>query len=62
MTCERCGRELTSDDVGLTRKLIDRQAKEFLCISCLAERFHASEERLAEMAESFRRMGCSLFQ
>ena len=37
--CKICGTELTRDEIGLTKKLINRGAIEFLCISCLAKKF-----------------------
>ena len=38
-TCKKCGSELLADDIAIHRKLISRNAEEFLCIDCLAEHF-----------------------
>ena len=61
MTCADCGRELLSDEVGLSRKLLGRATREFCCLSCLATRFSADEEVLSAMIERFREAGCTLF-
>ncbi|MBR2824642.1 MAG: hypothetical protein IKE24_13290 [Clostridia bacterium] len=59
--CRVCGKKLTADDIGLTRKLINRGARSCFCIGCLAARFQVSEETLREKIREFRRMGCTLF-
>ena len=45
-TCKKCGRELNGNDIGLTKKLINRGSTEFLCINCIAEKFDCSKELL----------------
>lgn len=60
--CRRCHIPLTNDEVGLTKKLINRGCTEFLCYPCLAEHFRVSVELLKEKAEQFREMGCLLFE
>ena len=59
--CIRCGASLTKDDIGLTRKMINRGATEFLCIPCLADHFRLPEEVLREKIREFKAMGCTLF-
>ncbi len=59
--CVSCGAALTLDETGLTRKLINRGADRFLCLSCLARRFDVTEETLREKIAQFRAMGCTLF-
>ena len=61
-SCTACGRELTPDEIALTKKLVSRGAESFFCLSCLAERFAVSEDLLREKIEQFRQMGCTLFQ
>lgn len=60
--CRRCGRILTKDEIGLTRKMVNRGADSFFCITCLAEHFGLPEEALREKVEEFRAMGCTLFE
>ena len=59
--CKTCGRTLTADEIGLTKKLINRGATDFFCLTCLAQTFACSEALLLEKIEQFRRQGCSLF-
>ena len=61
MTCARCGRELTPDEMGLSRKLINRGTQVFFCLTCLAEDFRLPEAELLEMIQRFRAGGCTLF-
>ena len=61
LTCERCGRPLGRDDVGLTRKLINRGATKYLCIDCLAQMFEVTRQDLEKKIEECRQMGCTLF-
>lgn len=59
--CVKCGRELVNDDIGLTKKLINRGSTEFYCMDCLADMFSCSTELLQKKIEQFRKQGCSLF-
>ena len=59
--CEKCGRELVNDDIGLTKKLINRGAEEFLCISCLAKKFEVTVADLQKKIQELKEMGCTLF-
>ena len=59
--CIRCGAPLTKDEVGLTKKLINRGCTEFLCYHCLAKHFHVTVEDLRRKVAKFREMGCTLF-
>lgn len=61
--CYVCGKEpLTKDEIGLTRKLLDKKAKEFYCLSCLAEYLEVIEEELLAKIEEFKDEGCTLFK
>jgi len=60
--CIRCGAVLGKDDVALTRKMVNRGADKFYCISCLADHFELTEEILREKIREFRAMGCTLFE
>ena len=60
--CAGCDRELTKDEIALTKKLVNRGAESFFCLTCLAQKFAVSEELLREKIDQFRKMGCTLFQ
>lgn len=59
--CIKCGSELTGNDIGLTKKLINRGSTEFMCIDCLAKKFDCSRELLEEKIKQFKASGCTLF-
>ncbi|MDD7625648.1 MAG: hypothetical protein PUJ56_05700 [Butyricicoccus sp.] len=61
--CYVCGKApLTRDEIGLTKKLIDRNTREFYCIDCLAEYLEVTTEELMAKVEEFKEEGCTLFK
>ncbi len=62
-TCRKCGANLLSDDMAIYRKLVQRNADEFLCIDCLTLYFGCKREAIEELIEHYRRSGsCTLFR
>ncbi len=59
--CMECGRHLTPDEIGLYKKMVNRGAKRFLCIDCLAAYFGTTVAAMEERIAHFRATGCSLF-
>ena len=59
--CISCEKELANDDIGFHKKMVNRGAEEFMCISCLCKYFGLTEEKAHEMIENFKKMGCTLF-
>ena len=59
--CCQCSKKLLPDEIALTRKLINRGASRFFCLSCLARHFELPESALEEKIRQFRAMGCTLF-
>ena len=59
--CTACGAELTNDEIGLHKKMINRGAEEFMCIECLSDYFGISVEKAREIIEAYRESGCTLF-
>ncbi len=61
--CFVCGKSpLSKDEVGLTKKLIDKKTESFYCLSCLAEYFEVEEDELIAKIEEFKNEGCTLFK
>lgn len=60
--CYKCKRVLTADEVGLHRRLMDRAAEEFMCITCLAEFFGCDEKLLRDKIAYFKKTGCTMFE
>ncbi len=59
--CIKCGKILNGDEIGLTKKIINRGATEYMCIHCLAKKFKVSEELLEQKIQDFKKQGCLLF-
>lgn len=59
--CMGCGARLSRDDIGLTKKLINRGAKTFLCKRCLAGKFQMTIADCDNLIEHFRASGCHFF-
>lgn len=62
-TCYVCGKTpLTKDEIGITKKLIDKKTTQLYCLACLAEQLEVSEEELVAKIEEFKEEGCTLFK
>jgi len=59
--CIKCGRRVNYVEAGLTKKLINRGATKYFCLTCLSEKLKVSEETLLKRAEYFKKTGCILF-
>ena len=59
--CLQCKRPLVSDEIAVYRKLVRRDATEFLCKTCLAAYFNVDEAKIDQKIEQFKRQGCMLF-
>lgn len=63
MICYVCGKDpLSKDEIGLTKKLIDKKTAVFYCIDCLAEYLEVTTEELLDKIEEFKEEGCTLFK
>lgn len=59
--CRQCQNKLERDDIAIYLRLVNRGAKDYLCIPCLAEYFKCSEEVIRLRIKSLKAMGCTLF-
>lgn len=59
--CITCGKQLNYNEIGATKKLINRGLTEFYCIPCLSKEIKLSEEGIRIRIERFKEQGCSLF-
>lgn len=59
--CRQCGAELSSDEIAVYKRMVNRGATDFLCICCFAAYFGVSEALVREKIEHFRAEGCTLF-
>lgn len=61
MQCCDCDRELTKNEIGINKKLLGMQIKDFFCIDCLALYLDCDVEELYAKIEQFKQEGCTLF-
>lgn len=60
--CYVCGKEpISKDEIGLTKKIIDKKTKTFYCLNCLADYLEVTVEELQAKIEEFKDEGCTLF-
>lgn len=59
--CIKCGKPVSRDERGLTKKFINRGTENYFCIHCLAEHLGVSTRLLENKIKQFRDMGCTLF-
>ncbi|MBQ8254287.1 MAG: DUF2197 domain-containing protein [Clostridia bacterium] len=59
--CQKCEKELSANEIGLHKRLINRGADSYMCITCLARFFSCTEELLREKIVHYRNQGCTLF-
>lgn len=61
-TCYACDKEnLNKVEIGLNKKLLNRNIKQFYCLSCLADYLEVDVDFLLERVEEFKDQGCILF-
>ncbi|MBQ3488980.1 MAG: hypothetical protein IJA86_00130 [Clostridia bacterium] len=60
-TCKQCHKPLKSDEIAIYRRLIHREAEEFLCKECLARFLGVPTEVIDARIAYFKKIGCTLF-
>jgi hypothetical protein len=61
-TCYVCGKDaLGKNEIGLAKKLLDKNTKRFYCLDCLAEYLEVDKDFLLAKVEEFTEQGCELF-
>lgn len=62
INCAYCDKEnLSNNEIGLNKKLINQNVERMMCMTCLAAYFEMTEEDLKEIIERYKRQGCALF-
>lgn len=59
--CLECSKELSKDEIGINKKMLGKNTKEFLCIDCLSRFLNTDTEILQEKIIQFKEEGCTLF-
>ena len=61
-TCVMCRSEITEKNtIGINKKMLGRNTKQYYCMPCLADYLGITEEELLEHIEEFKEQGCKLF-
>lgn len=60
--CIACGlSDLDKDTIGINKKLLGTDIKNFYCMDCLADYLDVTVEDLLDKIEEFKDEGCTLF-
>ena len=59
--CYECNKKLDKDIIGLNKKLLVRQTKQFMCLNCLSRFLDINIDSLLEKIKCFKEQGCDLF-
>lgn len=61
--CIACRKSnLDKDTIGINKKMISSEIKNFYCMECLSDYLGCSTEDLLEKIEEFKDEGCTLFK
>lgn len=59
--CCDCNKNLSKDEVALSRKMLGRNIESFFCLECLATFMECDVASLKEKIQVFKEQGCTLF-
>jgi hypothetical protein len=59
--CCECDRNVSKEEVALSRKMLGRDIEHFFCVDCFAEYWECSADDLRIKIQEFREQGCALF-
>ena len=59
--CTNCSKNLVKDEIALSKKMLGKNTKQYLCLDCLGDYLNTDKEILLEKIEQFKEEGCTLF-
>ena len=63
ISCFVCDKpNLDKDTIGINKKLLGSDVKNFYCMDCLAEYLEVTVQDILDKIEEFKDEGCTLFQ
>ena len=63
IACVSCGKKtLTRNELGINKKLLGEDVRQFYCLDCLAEHLEVTPQDILDKIEEFRAEGCKLFE
>ncbi len=61
--CVICGKvNLDKDTIGINKKLLGKNIRNFYCMDCLADYLGCTVQELLDKIEEFKEEGCTLFK
>lgn len=61
--CIICGKKgLDKNTIGINKKLLGKDIKNYYCMDCLADYLECTVEDLQDKIEEFKDEGCTLFE
>lgn len=60
-TCQICEKELSTNEIGISIRLLGRDGKRLLCRECLAQDLKVDPQLIDKKIQQFRNLGCPLF-
>ena len=63
VSCISCGKKtLTRNEIGINKKLLGEDVRQFYCLDCLAEYLEVTPQDILDKIEEFKEEGCKLFE
>lgn len=59
--CQSCQEKLSTNEIGISLRLLGRNSKRLLCRECLALELKVDPNLIDKKIEQFRQQGCTLF-
>lgn len=59
--CQFCDKKLSTNEIGISMRLLGRDGKRLLCRDCLARDLKIDPSLIDKKIEQFRQSGCPLF-
>lgn len=59
--CQTCNRELTTNEIGISMRLLGKDGKRLLCRQCLAQELNVDIAVIEKKIQQYKKMGCPLF-
>lgn len=60
--CAICKNKVSSDEVAMNVKLLGKQIGLIRCYDCLAAALNWDKSKLIELAEYYKKSGCTIFE
>jgi len=59
-SCQNCNNPLSTNEVGISLRLLGRDGRRILCRQCLSRELKIAPELIDRKIEQFKRQGCPL--